>query len=103
MPGAHQAWHCQPVEGSDCPPLHCAGVASPWVFCTVLGGTVQRGCKTTRRCPKEGYKDVEGSGGEDVQGDCVRSLGFVQPRAEQTERRLVAAASHHSSAELCSL
>jgi len=45
-------------EGSDCPALHCTVL--PWVLCAALGSRIQKGYKTIRECPKEGYEDGEG-------------------------------------------
>ncbi|KAJ7401512.1 rna-directed dna polymerase from mobile element jockey-like [Pitangus sulphuratus] len=60
-PGGHQAQHRQPVEGGDCPALLCAGAASPWIVCAVLGTARHQ---AIRECPKEGHNDGEGSGGK---------------------------------------
>lgn len=56
----------KPVKGSDCPNLHCTGVALSQVLCAVLDTTVQKGHRTIRVCPNERYKDGEGSVGQGV-------------------------------------
>lgn len=48
--------------------LHCTGAASPPVLCAVLNTTVQKGHKTIREHPREGYRDGESSGEEDIWG-----------------------------------
>ena len=48
-----------------------------------MGTTVQKGHKTIRECPKEGYKD----GGKVWRARHIEVPGFVQPRAEQAEGR----------------
>ena len=30
------------ISSSDCPALHCTGVASPWVLCALMDTTVQK-------------------------------------------------------------
>ena len=51
-------------KGLSCPALRCCGLTSS-TLCS-LGATVQKGHKTARERPKEGYKDGEGPGGQQV-------------------------------------
>jgi len=71
-----------------------------------VDATIWEGHKAIRECPKEGYEDGEGSGGQGVRGTSEISC-FLQPRAEELRGGLMAAAAPHrerrGSAELCSL
>ena len=81
-------------------------VAPPQVLCEVWSTKVQKGHKTIRECPKEGYKDGEGFREEDIQ-EMIEFTWFAQHRAEELRGGLTAAAASHrerrGSAELCCL
>jgi len=55
-------------------------------WCDLTLCSVQKGYKTIRKCPEEGYEDGEGSRGEDIWG-VAEVPRCVQSRAEKAEVR----------------
>ena len=95
-PGVQQAQCCHWARG---------GAASP----PALGATVQKGDKPVRECPKEGYKDDEGSRGQDMTGCLTSSFSpwvcSVQSRGAEGSPHGGCSSSQgaEGSAELCSV
>lgn len=50
---------------SDCI-QHSTGAASLHVLAAILGLAIYKGCENMIMCPKEGNKDAERTGGDDV-------------------------------------
>lgn len=106
-PAVHQALQrCELAKGSDCLTLYCMGAALHAACSCGHHGTKRN--RAVWMCPKEGYRDDKGSGGEEMWG-VAEVPRFVQPTEDEAEGRsrgglwLSHDGEQKGCSELCSL